>query len=130
MEIARKRLIGGAAGLAVAAIGGGLLLGDFARTDNFDFYKQPHASSYQSPGAMAVADSASPPVAPPSPAAPLPLVAPLPIVDSDPAVSPVPGARRDDDRVVEPEIVPEPVDGSSDEPGWRENPDRDAEGEE
>ena len=46
MEFTRKQLAGGAAGLVVAAIGGGLLLADFVRTDTFDFYKQPHASSY------------------------------------------------------------------------------------
>jgi len=119
MEIARKRVIGGAAGLAVAAFGGGLLLGDFARTDNFDFYKQPHASSYQSPGAMAVADAASPPVAPP------------PVVPPEPTVSPAPRAPVYDQPTAEPEILAEQVDGSSDdEPDWRDDPERNAEGEE
>jgi len=118
MEIAHKRLIGGAAGLAVAAIGGGLLLGDFATTDTFAYYKQPHASSYQSPGATGVANTSFTPVASPA------------VVRSDPAVSPAPRVRRHDEPTVEPEILADQVDGSSDEPGWRESPERDAEGEE
>jgi hypothetical protein len=65
MEITRKQIAGGAAGLVVAAIGGGLLLSAFVRTDSFAYYKQPHASSYPVRGALLA--SAAPIPAPPQP---------------------------------------------------------------
>lgn len=118
MDISRKQVIGGVAGLTIAAVGSGLLLGDFARTDNFAYYKQPHASSYQSPGALAEAEA---------PAAP---VGPVPVAQPTPLASPTVRVSRHNGLPIDPEIVVQQVDESSDEPELRENPEQDAEGEE
>jgi len=113
MERTRKQVIGAAAALAVAAVGGGLLLGDFARTDYFAFYKQPHASAYQAPGALAVAEA--PPPTPVPAATPTLLAREVPVVPE-----PRYDARPDL------EIAAQDVDGPSDDIGWQEEPDRDA----
>ena len=113
MERTRQQVIGAAAALAVASVGGGLLLGDFARTDNFAYYKQPHASAYQAPGALAVAEAPPPapvPAATPTPVARSVLVVPEPRYDARPDL----------------EIASQDVDAPGDDIGWQEEPERDA----